>query len=58
VSPDAESGAYYGPRGLLEVAGGGVTLAKIPRHAKDEADCRRLWERSEQLTGVTYPKPN
>ena len=58
VSPDAESGAYYGPRGLLEMAGGGVTLATVPRHAKNEADCRRLWERSEQLTGVTYPKPD
>ena len=58
VSPDAESGAYYGPRGLFEMAGGGVTLATVPRHAKNEADCRRLWERSEQLTGVTYPKPN
>ena len=22
------------------------------------ADNRRLWEVSEQLTGVTYPKPN
>jgi NAD(P)-dependent dehydrogenase (short-subunit alcohol dehydrogenase family) len=58
VSPDAEGGAYYGPRGLFELAGGGVTLAKIPGRAKDEADCGRLWELSEQLTGVTFPKPN
>ena len=58
VAPQAEGGAYYGPRGVLELAGGGVTLAKIPDRAKNEADCRRLWELSEQLTGVTYPKPN
>ena len=58
VSPDAEGGAFYGPRGLLEMVGGGVVLAKIPDRAKNEADCRRLWEISEQLTGVTYPTPN
>jgi NAD(P)-dependent dehydrogenase (short-subunit alcohol dehydrogenase family) len=53
-SPDAHGGTFYGPRGLLEAAGGGVKLAKIPERAKDEADNRRLWEISEQLTGVTY----
>ena len=58
VSPDAKGGAFYGPRGLLEMVGGGVTVAKIPDRARNEADCRRLWEASEQLTGVTYPKPN
>src|ERR1700754_1473451 len=58
VSPDAEGGAYYGPRGLLELAGGGVTPAKIPDRARNETDGRRLWEMSEQLTGVTYPNPN
>jgi NAD(P)-dependent dehydrogenase (short-subunit alcohol dehydrogenase family) len=58
VSPEAEGGTFYGPRGLMEAAGGGVTLAKIPGRARDEADCRRLWEVSEQLTGVTYPNPN
>jgi NAD(P)-dependent dehydrogenase (short-subunit alcohol dehydrogenase family) len=58
VAPEAEGGTFYGPRGLMEAAGGGVTLAKIPDRARDEADCRRLWEVSEQLTGVTYPNPN
>jgi NAD(P)-dependent dehydrogenase (short-subunit alcohol dehydrogenase family) len=58
VSPDAEGGMFYGPRGLLEAAGGGVTLAKIPDRAKDETDCRRLWAASEDLTGVKYPQPN
>ena len=58
ASPQAQGGAFYGPRGFYELAGGGVKPAKIPEHAKNDADNRRLWEVSEQLTGVTYPKPN
>jgi NAD(P)-dependent dehydrogenase (short-subunit alcohol dehydrogenase family) len=58
TSPEAQGGAFYGPRGLLEAAGGGVTLAKVPKRALNETDGRRLWEISEQLTGVTYPTPN
>jgi len=58
ATPHAEGGAFYGPRGIYEAAGGGVTLAKVPQRARDEEDCRRLWELSEQLTGVSYPKPN
>jgi len=55
VSADAKGGEFYGPRGLLEAAGGGVKPAKIPGRCQDEADCRRLWEISEQLTGVSFP---
>jgi NAD(P)-dependent dehydrogenase (short-subunit alcohol dehydrogenase family) len=54
TSQDAKGGAFYGPRGILELAGGGVTDAKILARSSNEADCRRLWEISEQLTGVTY----
>jgi NAD(P)-dependent dehydrogenase (short-subunit alcohol dehydrogenase family) len=54
VSPDAQGATFYGPRGLLEMAGGGVTHAKILDRARNEADSRRLWEVSEQLTGVTF----
>jgi NAD(P)-dependent dehydrogenase (short-subunit alcohol dehydrogenase family) len=56
TSRHAVGGAFYGPHGLLEAAGGGVQEAKIPTHANNEADARRLWEISEQLTGVRYPK--
>jgi NAD(P)-dependent dehydrogenase (short-subunit alcohol dehydrogenase family) len=52
---DAKGGGFYGPHGILELAGGGVTTAKILDRCRDEADCRRLWEVSEQLTGVRYP---
>jgi NAD(P)-dependent dehydrogenase (short-subunit alcohol dehydrogenase family) len=58
TSPQAEGGAFYGPRGIYEAAGGGVKAAKVPARARSDADCRRLWEISEQLTGVSYPKPN
>jgi hypothetical protein len=55
TSPDAQNGGFYGPRGFMELAGGGVTKANTPGHASNDADARRLWEISEQLTGVTYP---
>jgi NAD(P)-dependent dehydrogenase (short-subunit alcohol dehydrogenase family) len=58
VTPGAEGGAFYGPRGLYEMAGGGVTDAKILDRARNESDARRLWEISEQLTQVTFPTPN
>lgn len=56
ATPHAEGGAFYGPRGFYEAAGGGVALAKVPKAARNDADSRRLWELSEQLTGVSYPK--
>jgi len=55
VSPDAEGGRYYGPRGFYETAGGGVTFAGLPRTARSEADLIQLWQLSEKLTGVSYP---
>jgi NAD(P)-dependent dehydrogenase (short-subunit alcohol dehydrogenase family) len=58
ATPHAEGGAFYGPRGFYEAAGGGVTLAKVSKAASSDADSRRLWELSEQLTAVSYPKPS
>jgi NAD(P)-dependent dehydrogenase (short-subunit alcohol dehydrogenase family) len=57
VAPQAQGGGFYGPHGIYEAAGGGVTNAKVPARARDDADCRRLWQLSEQLTGVSYPGP-
>ncbi len=57
AAPQAQGGAFYGPLGL-ELAGGGVKPAHVPARARNDADCQRLWELSEQLTGVSYPKPN
>jgi NAD(P)-dependent dehydrogenase (short-subunit alcohol dehydrogenase family) len=56
ASPDAGGAKYYSPRGLYETAGGGVTFAKLPPLVRNEIESRRLWQRSEELTGVTYPR--
>src|ERR1700730_9708266 len=53
-----EGGGFSWPRGVYEAAGGGGALGKVPKLARDECDCRRLWELSEQLTGVSYPTPD
>jgi NAD(P)-dependent dehydrogenase (short-subunit alcohol dehydrogenase family) len=58
TSPQAEGGAFYGPHGIYEAAGGGVTAAKVPARARDDADCRQLWKISERLTGVNYQNPS
>lgn len=53
--PDVSGGDYYGPDGLGG-ARGAPTLAEPSGRARDEADARRLWELSEELTGVSYGK--
>ncbi|HET9877097.1 MAG TPA: SDR family oxidoreductase, partial [Mycobacterium sp.] len=58
AAPQAEGGAFYGPRGIYEAAGGGVAAAKVPDRARSDTDSARLWEVSERLTGVSYAKPN
>ncbi|KAA8964473.1 SDR family oxidoreductase [Mycobacterium sp.] len=57
TSARAEGAAFYGPHGIFEAAGGGVTYARVPARARDAVACRRLWEVCEQATGVSYPKP-
>jgi NAD(P)-dependent dehydrogenase (short-subunit alcohol dehydrogenase family) len=52
TSPDAAGGVMYGPNGFYELKGP-PTLAKIVPRALDQNTWRRLWEISEQLTGVT-----
>jgi NAD(P)-dependent dehydrogenase (short-subunit alcohol dehydrogenase family) len=53
VDPAAQSGRYYGPAGLGELRGYPTEVQPIGP-AKDEETARRLWEVSEQLTGVTW----
>jgi NAD(P)-dependent dehydrogenase (short-subunit alcohol dehydrogenase family) len=53
TSPEAVSGAYYGPDGPGEVRGYPVE-AKVPPRALDVAAATRLWEVSEALTGVNF----
>jgi NAD(P)-dependent dehydrogenase (short-subunit alcohol dehydrogenase family) len=50
----AEPASYTGPQSLRETRGK-VGPARLNRLARDEALAAKLWERSEQLTGVVYP---
>jgi NAD(P)-dependent dehydrogenase (short-subunit alcohol dehydrogenase family) len=53
TAPDAVPGAYYGPRSFGETRGA-PAIARIPHRALDEEAARRLWDISENLTGVTF----
>ncbi len=51
--PDVPSGAFIGPDGIGETRGH-PRFVRARRGADDPDTGRRLWELSEQLTGVTY----
>jgi hypothetical protein len=50
---DAKAGQYYGPHGFMEMRGYPVPVGTT-EEAKDQAVARRLWEISEELTGVRF----
>lgn len=54
TAPEVRGGEYMGPNGFMEFKGAPTTVQPRP-HAKDEAVARKLWQVSEQLTGVIYP---
>lgn len=54
VALGAQPGGFYGPGGLMELAGPPVA-ARISNRARDLAVARKLWQVSEQLTGVSWP---
>jgi NAD(P)-dependent dehydrogenase (short-subunit alcohol dehydrogenase family) len=54
LSPEVQPGGFYGPGGLLEFAGAPAS-AYASRTARDAALGQRLWQVSEQLTGVQWP---
>ena len=53
TSPQAIPGAYYGPDKFNETRGY-PALAKTPVQANDTAVAARLWQVSEELTGVRF----
>ncbi len=55
TDPAAESGQYYGPDGLFESRGRPVTVGRSAA-AADETVAASLWQLSEELTGVSYPR--
>ena len=52
--PDATNGEYWGPSGFLEIRGK-PARGRVWPHAADRADWQRLWQVSEELTGLTFP---
>jgi NAD(P)-dependent dehydrogenase (short-subunit alcohol dehydrogenase family) len=56
TSPDVESGQFIGPRYAFELFGP-PTVVRPNRRARNDADAARLWEISEELTGVRYAIP-
>ena len=55
TAPDAVGGGYYGPKGMQEIRGR-VGVARTPEAALDKAVARRLWDISEELSGVSFPR--
>ena len=53
TEPGLEGGSFVGPRGPFEQRGH-PKLVKARPAAYDEGVARRLWELSEELTGVTF----
>jgi NAD(P)-dependent dehydrogenase (short-subunit alcohol dehydrogenase family) len=57
TSPDVEGGQYYGPDGFRE-ARWWPRQVKVIAEGRDPAVGRRLWQVSEELTGVEYGLPS
>jgi hypothetical protein len=53
VDPNAQGGTYYGPDGFGEFKGSPVVVTSNGTSHSEE-DAKKLWEISENLTGLTY----
>ncbi len=54
LDPAASGGEYYGPSGRFEYTGSPARVTSSPvSHDRDAQ--RKLWELSEELTGIAYP---
>ena len=54
TAPGVEGGDFYGPDGFKEMRGNPTHVDVIPE-ARDPAVASRLWDISEELTGIRYP---
>ena len=54
TDPDATGGQFYGPDGFMEMRGNPVLVPSSAR-SRDAELQRRLWDASEQVTGVSFP---
>jgi NAD(P)-dependent dehydrogenase (short-subunit alcohol dehydrogenase family) len=55
TSPETQAGGFYGPKGRFGLVGDTGEVAIDPK-GLDSETAQLLWEQSEQLTGVTWPK--
>lgn len=53
VDPEVNGGQYYGPDGFMEMRGYPVVVSSNDR-SHNIADAQKLWDVSEELTGITY----
>ncbi len=54
TAPGVEGGDFYGPDGFKEMRGNPTHVDVIPE-ARDPGVASRLWDVSEELTGIRYP---
>jgi NAD(P)-dependent dehydrogenase (short-subunit alcohol dehydrogenase family) len=54
TAPEVEGGAYYGPDGFRQMRGYPRRVGSN-KESRDEVLAGKLWDLSEQLTGVKYP---
>jgi NAD(P)-dependent dehydrogenase (short-subunit alcohol dehydrogenase family) len=57
TAPGVEGGEFFGPDGFMEGRGHPTRVEPVDR-ARDTESARRLWEVSEELTGVRYLEPS
>ena len=53
TDPATQGGAYYGPHGVMQIRGYPVVIDMVKNALKPD-HAARLWEISEELTGVRY----
>ena len=53
VDPEAKGGEYYGPDGFMQ-QGGYPIVVESSKGSHNTADAQKLWQISEELTGVTF----
>ena len=56
TSDEVVANGYYGPHGWMQMRGYPVAVDRSDE-AGDAEKARRLWEMSEQMTGVSYDLP-
>lgn len=53
VDASVKGAEYYGPNGFTEMSGSPVLVKPMP-HAQGHEDAKKLWDISEQITGVKF----